>query len=399
MIAVRVAVAQPAVRPAPQLLAVVLVSSFDRFAVSSMLVLIAVAQRVPLSSVVVLAGGYFLAYGLSQPLWGLLSDRYGRVRVLRVALLGAAVAGTVSALAPTLSVLIGARVVAGACFGAVLPTSITYVGDTVDSGNRQRTLSDIIAVTAVGTALATGLAGVTAELLDWRVVFAGPALAALAGAYAVGRLPEPARPPVVSPRAQLGSVLRNRWAVLVFALACTEGAVLLGVMTFLATGLQAHGSSAAIAGSATAAYGLGVLGLSRLVRILTRRLPVTALMGIGGAQMCLGYVVAALRVDPLTVTVTALLLGGGWAFLHSSLQTWSTEVDPAARGTVVSLFAGALFLGSAAATAIAAPAAQYGHYTVLFAGAALLTVPLTVLSVLGRRRWQRRNQGECGVVS
>ncbi|MEV0247999.1 MFS transporter [Nocardia sp. NPDC050712] len=393
MIAVRVETLPRTERPAPPLLAAVFVSSFDRFAISPMLVLIALALRVPLASVVVLAGGYFLAYGLSQPLWGLLSDRFGRLRVMRVALLGAAVAGLASAAAPNLAVLIGARVVAGACFGAVLPTSITYVGDTVDSAHRQRALSDVMAVAAVGTALATGLAGVAAELLDWRAVFAGPAVLAVAGVFALRALPEPARAPIASMGAQMGSVLRNRWALLVFALAFVEGAVLLGVMTFLAAALQAHGTRAALAGLATAAYGVGVLVFSRVVRALTRTLPVAVLMALGGAQMCLGYVIAAARIDPAAVIATTLLLGGGWAFLHSSLQTWSTEVAPGARGTAVSLFAGALFLGSAAATAAGAPAVQYGHYTALFAGAAIATIPLTLVGVFGWRRWLRTRGG------
>ncbi|MEU8898830.1 MFS transporter [Nocardia sp. NPDC048505] len=392
MIATKVEERQGAARPATPLLAAVFVSSFDRFAISPMLVLIALALETPLASVVALAGGYFLAYGLSQPMWGVLSDRFGRLTVMRIALLGAAVAGTASAFAPTLAALIVARVFAGACFGAVLPTSLTYVGDTVESANRQRALSDVVAVTAVGTALATGLAGLAADLLHWRVVFALPVLAALTCVFALRRLPEPERPTVVSLSAQLGTVLRNRWAVAVFALAFVEGGVLLGVMTFFAAALQARGSSATVAGLATVAYGLGVVLASRMVKALTRRLPVAVLMLLGGAQMLVGYLLAALRIDPATVAVSTLLLGGGWAFLHTSLQTWATEVTPHARGTAVSLFAGALFLGSATATAVAAPAAQHDRYGLLFAGAAIATVPLTLAAVLGWRRWQRTSR-------
>ena len=46
--------------------------------------------------------------------------------------------------------------------------------------------------------------------------------------------------------------------------------------------------------------------------------------------------------------------------MHSSLQTWATEVLPAARATVVSLFAGSLFVGSALAAVLVADLAEAG---------------------------------------
>ena len=46
-----------------------------------------------------------------------------------------------------------------------------------------------------------------------------------------------------------------------------------------------------------------------------------------------------------------MFLGAAWAFMHSTLQTWVTEVVPEARATAVSLFASLLFTGSAVASA------------------------------------------------
>ena len=46
----------------------------------------------PLPSVVTAASVYYVAYGAMQPVWGIVSDRLGRVRTLRVTLLLAAVA-------------------------------------------------------------------------------------------------------------------------------------------------------------------------------------------------------------------------------------------------------------------------------------------------------------------
>ncbi|WP_336208928.1 MFS transporter [Nonomuraea sp. LPB2021202275-12-8] len=374
-------------RPPLALSAACFVSSFDRFAVTPMLVLIAVDLRVSLATAVAVASGYFLAYGLSQPMWGVLSDRFGRVRVMRAALLGAALTGLASALMPELGTLIASRIVAGACFGAVIPTSLTYLGDTVEVSVRQRALSDLMGVMALGIAVATGAGGVLGDLAGWRVVFIVPALCALVCALGLRALPEPPRARIGGLGSHVGTVLRRPWALLVFALAFVEGAVLLGTMAFLATALQHHGVSTAVAGLATAIYGIGVWLFSRLVMRLSRRLPVWLLIAAGGTQMCAGYAIVAAGVSLTTVTLAALLLAGGWSFMHSSLQTWATSVAPQARGTAVAFFAASLFVGSAASSWAAGPLAEHGSYPLLFGLAAAVAVPLTVVAALSRRRY------------
>ena len=54
----------------------------------------------------------------------------------------------------------------------------------------------------------------------------------------------------------------------------------------------------------------------------------------------------------MTAVGAAILFGLAWTSMHSSLQTWATEVLPEARATVVSLFAGSLFVGSALAAVV-----------------------------------------------
>jgi hypothetical protein len=103
-----------------------------------MLVTIAASLQVSLTEVAATASLYYLFYGLMQPVWGMVSDRLGRVRVMRMSLLGVAVAGVLSALAPNLAVLIAARAFAGGLFAAVIPASLVYIGDTVGMGSRQK---------------------------------------------------------------------------------------------------------------------------------------------------------------------------------------------------------------------------------------------------------------------
>ena len=159
-------------------------STFDRFAVAPMLVTIAVSLDVPLAQVAAVASLYFLFYGAMQPVWGLLSDRLGRVRTMRLTLIGALVPGLLSALAPNLAVLVVARALTGGLFAAVIPASLVYIGDTVPISIRQKALADQLAASAVATALATALAGLAAYLGLWRLAFAAPViLAAVLGLF------------------------------------------------------------------------------------------------------------------------------------------------------------------------------------------------------------------------
>ena len=80
--------------------------------------------------------------------------------------------------------------------------------------------------------------------------------------------------------------------------------------------------------------------------------------------------------------------GVAWTAMHSSIQTWATEVVPKARATMISLFATALFAGSAAAAGAVAGLAEAGAYGTIFLIAAATTVPLGLLATVGRFRWR-----------
>jgi MFS family permease len=102
----------------------------------------------------------------------------------------------------------------------------------------------------------------------------------------------------------------------------------------------------------------------------------------------------ALHISIATVPAAALLLGLTWAFLHSSPQTWATSVLPHARGTVVSLFATLLLAGSSFAASAAAPLADHGRWSLLFALTSTVTLVLTIATVLGYRAYRQTQRSD-----
>ncbi len=370
------------------------VSTLDRFAMPPMLVAIAHDLGVPLSSIVHAAGAYFLTYGLMQPVWGTVSDQLGRVRTMRLTLLLAGLCTIGSAFAFTPVTLGIARALAGGFFGAAYPASLIYLGDTVPVAVRQRDIARLMVGVAIGTALASVGAGLVAELLTWQVAFVVTGVFSLVLSVVLRRLPEPERERRVgSVFAPLADVARSRVALFVLSLAFTEGAVLLGALTLLPPSVENAGSSAAVAGAVAGVYGLSVYLASRLVGRLSQHWHPSRLIALGATSAAAACALLAVSRTPAVAVVVALLLGLAWTSMHSSLQTWATEVLPAARASVVSLFAGSLFVGSALAAIAVAGLADAGRYSLIFLLGALLTVPLGLGATWGRARWQRPDTG------
>ncbi len=365
-------------------------SNVDRFAITPLLVPIGLDLGVSLAAVAAVAAGYFLAYGLMQLVWGIVSDRVGRVPVMRISLFGAAVAGACSVVAPNLMVLGVARVVTGACFAGVIPTALVYVGDVWPAATRQRPVSEVLTASATGIALATVGAGVVADLVGWRVVPGLSAAAAAVLAVTLRLLPEPDRATAAgNPLRSVRTVLRSGWARLVLVVVLAEGFVVLGVLTFVAPAVQALGNSAAIAGLVAATFGAGAVACSRLVRALVARVAPSGMAAIGGSCLVAAWAVPAATVSVATLAVAGFGVGASWAFLHTTLQTWATEMVDGERATSVALFATSLFLGSAIGTAVFAPLAEAGGFGTVFGWATIGAVPVVVTAWWGRRRWER----------
>jgi len=363
------------------------VATFDRFSMSPMLVAIAHDLGAPLSATVQAAGAYFLAYGLSQPVWGAVSDRFGRVPTMRVTLLLAGLCSIASAAAGTAVLLGVARGLAGGLFGAAYPAALIYLGDTVRADVRQRDVARLMVGVALGTALASVGAGVVAGELSWRVMFVLTGAAAVVLAARLGALPEPPREHhgggFLRP---VGYVVRSPVTLFVLLCALAEGAILLGTITLLPPALEHAGASSTVAGLVTGVYGGSVFVFSAFVGRFSQRWRPGRLIVLGALAAVVACLVITRSQGVGAGVAAAVLLGLAWTAMHSTLQTWATEVLPAARATVVSFFAGSLFVGSSLAAVVASGLTDQGRYGVLFAACAALAVPLGTAAAVVRTR-------------
>lgn len=159
---------------APILIVLALCGGFGPFAIDAYLPgLPAIAQDfgVPASQAQLTLTGFLLALGLSQLVLGPLSDQTGRRRVLLVGLAGAAVASALCAVAPSIWVLIVARILQGAFGGAGLVLSRAIVADLAEGIGVARAFSMLMSVQSLAPVIAPIMGGLLVPTLGWRSVF------------------------------------------------------------------------------------------------------------------------------------------------------------------------------------------------------------------------------------
>jgi MFS family permease len=370
-----------------------LVSSFDRLSIAPLLLPIAAEFHASLAVVAYAATLHYLLFGLAQPVYGILSDRYGRVLIIRCALVAAMAGCAASAAAPSVFWLIAARMVTGAAIAAVIPASLVFIADSFPYLQRQRAITNVSAAIASGAAIGIVGSGLLASYVSWRAPFVVTAIACGALALGMRALKEPSHAPSAGAVAQLLKVWGAGWARFVILLAFVDGVVLQGLTTYFAPALQSRGVSAAMAGLVVAGYGVATLAASFVVRRLAVGRSGPMLVAVGAAMLGLGYLIAAAIPQPPGILAASLLAGAAYAFLHSSLQTWATEVVPEARGTATALFAASLFIGAACAVGVAAGPADRHDYSAIFLVGTALTIFVGVVAALTMRMYQRALPG------
>jgi multidrug resistance protein len=140
-----------------------------------------------------LTASYALMQFIFAPVWGRLSDRYGRRPVILISLAGSAVSALLIGLAGTLAVLFIARILNGIS-GASYAAAQAYVADVTSPEERSRGMGLIGAAFGVGFVLGPAIGALFAHVSPELPFFVASALAAANFALAWVRLPESRRP-------------------------------------------------------------------------------------------------------------------------------------------------------------------------------------------------------------
>ena len=324
---------------------------------------------------------FLLANGVFVLVHGPFGDRHGKMPVVAVACIAAALCCTASALSFSLGMLAGTRFLTGVTSSAIIPLAIAWLGDNVSYDRRQATLARFLTGQTLGLMTGAAMGGALGDWLGWRAVFwvlttiylvAGIAL------FVVMR----ARPDIAKPGeraagsmvSQMLGVLRRPWALTIIVVVALEGGVFWGSFTFVGAHLHLRfGLSLAAVGLAVAAFGGGGFIYVTVAHHLVRLLGERGLVLWGGTGLGLSFALLALAPNAIVAFAAIVLCGITFYMLHNTLQTNGTQMAPEARGSALALFALCLFVGQAIGVPVAAPIVdRYGAEPIFLFAAVFL---------------------------
>lgn len=338
---------------------------------------------------------FAVVYGVLQLFYGPLGERFGKLRVVSLAVLACALFSAITALSTNLPMLVIMRGFMGAAAAGIIPLSMAWVGDQVPYERRQETLAKLMSATVLGMMSGLWFGGFAADTVGWRGAFV--LLAVMFGVAAVlllRRLRQQAKRqallqtesmPVAAPglwaafrlTGQLLGTPRVRW---VLGVTAAEGALVFGALAFMPTHLhQQFGLSVVAAGSVMMVYGVGGLLYSQMARRWLAWLGERGLVRTGAALVAVGLLVLAWGSGVWLGMLACLMTGLGFYMLHNTLQVQATQMAPAARGSAVTLFACSLFFGQSTGVLIMAQSVDMGWLAYAFTAAAVGVTGLGVL--------------------
>ncbi len=134
-----------------------------------------------------LVSGYLVASSVATPLFGKLADRYGKRRLLSLALAIFLLGSIGAALAPGIGVLIAFRALQGAG-GAVFPLSLSIARERLPEGRTGFGIGLLTGAFGLGTLLGFAVSGAIVEASSWRWVFGAGAIAILVASLLMPRV-------------------------------------------------------------------------------------------------------------------------------------------------------------------------------------------------------------------
>ena len=366
----------------------------------SLLPQIAADLNVSVGATSIVVTAYLLAHGSVQLVIGPIGDRFGKYLCVSIAAAGSTAMVVACGLAPSLPLLVAARLACGLATGWIIPFALAFVGDVIPYERRQQVIGRFLSGQILGQLFGQAAGGVLGDYFGWRNVFF--ILAALLAAATLGLFYELWRNPITHANAtpqhrgrgfiaDYSAVLRSPWARAVIAIAFIEAAAMFGAFTYVGADLHLRfGVGFTLVGLFVGAFAIGGLIYSLSVRALVNRFGQSGLAAGGGALLALAFVTLAFAPHYWMAPAAITTIGLGYYMLHNTLQTNATQMTPQARGTAVAIFSASLYLGQTAG--VAAGGVIFDRFTAvpvfLIAAAVLLALALWFARQLKRRRSQ-----------
>ncbi|MDR3739898.1 MAG: MFS transporter [Terracidiphilus sp.] len=388
-------------RPVPSTLAAVAVTLcgvcafLELYCTQPMLPLLAHIFHATKTGVGMTVSASTLGVAIAAPIFGALTERLPRKRVIVASLTGIAVPTLLAATSTSLAQLVFWRFLQGICIPGVIAVVITYIGEEWPPERVALIMSFYVSGTALGGFIGRVSAGMLADWFSWRVSFLTIGALALAGAASVAAwLPHGRKRPVPQRRAdelpafpyQIQELLRSRRLIATFAVGFNVLFSLVGVFTWITFHLSA------------APFNLSTTALSYLFFVYLVGLVVTPMAGyvitkvglragIAGAIMCSMTGVLLTLVPSLAVVILGLIMVSTGVFISQTASQSHLRVasPPEARVTAAGLYLTCYYLGGTAAGVVPGAFWALGKWPACVAFIVAMQLTALTIALIGWR--------------
>ena len=278
---------------------------------------------------------------LSAPVWGNVSDRIGRKRVLVISQIGATLGWTGLAFAPTLAWVFVARIVEGISGGNISVTQ-AYVADRVEVGERSRAFAFVGAAFSAGLVLGPLAGGVLLDRFGYRAPFLlAAALQLITLVVTLRYLPEDVAERGEATAAKLSDIPRFLRDPAIAPVLVQKLAYSLGLYAWFSVFALVLGAVAGFTPSQTsyffAVFGVASVAVQLLVvGRLVDRLGVRATSNLGFVAALAFFSLVPFLRERAVLGVEVVLFAVALSIANATLATLLTDAAPErVRGTVL----------------------------------------------------------------
>ncbi len=337
-----------------------------------------------------------MGVALSAPVFGAITERLARKRVIVISILGVSIPTLLAATSTSLAQLIFWRFLQGTMVPGIIAVVVTYIGEEWPPQRVALIMSFYVSGTALGGFLGRISAGILADQFSWRVSFLALGTASLVGAAAVAAwLPHGHRrthpPPTPDPGEKIfmggiKEIFQTRRLVATFAVGFNVLFSLVGVFTWITFYLSAppFSLSTTALSSLFFVYLIGLFVTPGAGYLITR---VGLRTGIGGAICCsiAGVLLTLAHSLPLVVLGLTMLSSGVFIAQTASQSHLRVAAPSDARVTAAGIYITCYYLGGTAAGVLPGAFWAFGKWPACVAFIVLMQLVALTIALIGWR--------------
>lgn len=315
---------------------------------------------------------YSLMQLICAPIWGIISDRYGRKPILAIGVLGYTITLFLFGLAQNFTMLFLARTLSGILSSATQPTAMAYIGENTEQKEKSKGMGQLGAMVGLGVILGPLFGGLLSTDSLSLPFFIGSGLAFIALLLVIFLLPEskPASSPTgemlplndqqpisqsdsANPASKRPRVLDIYVRVLLspvgillllifimsFGMTNFQGMIGLYTVDKFAFNTKQVGAIWMVMG------GVLILGQGILVGPLTQRFGELPLIKIGLLGGAIGFALVALAIDYITIMLALGAFILALSLIGPALNSYISNFAGSRQGTIMGMNSAATSLG------------------------------------------------------